>query len=482
MSARWATPLLIGAIVLALARPSSAQQDAAPRVLDWDTGANKSYLIPALEIPAFILALNVFNRNVLDSKDYDSDGNTIWKNLRTAPGLDHDPFKINQIGHPYQGSIYYGFARSSGLNYWESLAYTFLGSFLWETAGERVPPSINDHIATTLGGSFVGEAMFRMASLLLEGGGATPGFWREVGAALLSPSTGFNRLAFGERFRPVFPSRNPEVFIRLRTGVTLTSDVTNSAPTVNARRQEASLDYHMLYGLPGKPGYEYTRPFDFFLFEFTGIPNATIANNAIENATIRGLLAGRTYAVGDDYRGIWGVFGGYEYISPQVFSLASTNVSLGTVAQWWLAPKVALQGTALGGIGFGAAGTVGDRAERDYHYGAIPEVLLNLRLIFGERAMLEASGRQYHVLGTGSGGGTGANSLGREMINRGTVGATVRVYGPHALSFHYTVSTRDTDAPNRNERYQSVQTFTLAYNFLGHTRFGATEWRPDDKR
>jgi hypothetical protein len=165
-----------------------------------------------------------------------------------------------------------------------------------------------------------------------------------------------------------------------------------------------------------------------------------------------------------------------------VFSLASTNVSLGTVAQWWLAPKIALQGTVLGGIGFGAAGTVGDRAERDYHYGVIPEVLLNLRLIFGERAMLEASGRQYHVLGTGSGGGTSANNLGREMINRGTVGATVRVYGPHALSFHYTVSTRDTDAPNRNERYQSVQTFTLAYNFLGHTRFGATEWRPDDKR
>jgi len=28
----------------------------------------------------------------------------------------------------------------------------------------------------------------------------------EVGAALISPSTGFNRLVFGERFAPVFPS------------------------------------------------------------------------------------------------------------------------------------------------------------------------------------------------------------------------------------------------------------------------------------
>jgi hypothetical protein len=24
-----------------------------------------------------------------------------------------------------------------------------------------------------------------------------------------------------------------------------------------------------------------------------------------------------------------------------------------------------------------------------------------------------------------------------------------------------------------------VQTVTISYNFLGHTRFGAVEWRPD---
>src|SRR5258708_1037000 len=32
-------------------------------VLDWNTGANKSLAIPSYEIPAFLTALNLFNRS-----------------------------------------------------------------------------------------------------------------------------------------------------------------------------------------------------------------------------------------------------------------------------------------------------------------------------------------------------------------------------------------------------------------------------------
>ncbi|HMH51469.1 MAG TPA: DUF3943 domain-containing protein [Candidatus Acidoferrum sp.] len=472
---RVASVLCAGALLLGLVVPGTV--GAEPPVLDWDTGAGKSYVIPAAEIAAFLFGLNQVNRHVSGETDYDSEPDTWWKNFRTAPGFDRDPFGINQLGHPYQGSVYYGLARSAGLNYWESLLYTIGGSVAWETFGEKTRPSANDHIATGIAGTFVGEALFRMASLLLEHGGETPGFWRELGAAVLSPPTGFNRLVFGERFRPVFPSRDPALFVRLRVGATLTTNVTNEAPSVAAKRQEGSLDYYMTYGLPGKPGYRYTRPFDFFLFEFTAVPNATSAANAIENVTIRGLLLGKDYDVGDDYRGVWGLFGGYEYLSPQVFRVASTNLSVGTVAQWWLTRTLALQGMAFAGIGFGAAGTVGDQDERDYHYGVIPEGLLSLRLIAGELAMLEASGRQYHVIGTGSGGGPGVDTFGREVINRGTVGLTVRVFGPHAIGLHYVVSSRNATPTNRRETHQTVETVTLSYNFLGHSRFGAVEWR-----
>jgi len=471
------------ALTLALLAPpaAAAEESAGRTVLDWDTGAGKSYLIPALEVPGFIFGLNQFNRHVLGGNDYDTDWDSIWRNLRTAPVFDTDPFSVNQIGHPYQGSIYYGLARSAGLNFWESFGYTLFGSFLWETAGETTLPSINDYVTTSVGGSFVGEAAFRMASLLLEGGGETPGLWRELGAALISPSTAFNRLLFGERFKPVFPSRDPAIFIRLRLGATLTADVSNANLSQNVKRQEGSADFYMTYGLPGKPGYQYTRPFDFFLFEFTGVPNADSPQNLIENVTIRGLLAGTKYEVGDDYRGVWGLFGGYEYLSPQIFRIATTNLALGTVAQWWLTRTLALQGTALAGAGFGAAGTVGDKDERDYRYGVTPEVLLNLRLIASDLAMLEAAARQYWVVGVGAGGSPLAERFGHEVINRASAALTVRVYGPHALSIGYTATTRDGHLAGAGaDRHQSVQTVTLSYNFLGHTRFGAVEWRPSE--
>ena len=116
---------------------------------------------------------------------------------------------------------------------------------------------------------------------------------------MISPPTGLNRLVFGDRFKPVFPSRDPAVYIRLRLGATLTTDVNNAVGLSEGfKRQEGSGEFSMIYGLPGKPGYQYTRPFDFFHFEFTAVPNADSVGNAIENFTVRGLLAGKKYAGG----------------------------------------------------------------------------------------------------------------------------------------------------------------------------------------
>jgi hypothetical protein len=449
--------------------------------LSWETGAGKSYIIPALEIPAFLLLLNGYDRlaypNAVEDgkKVYSSNLSTFRDHVLHGPWVvDQDAFAVNQFAHPYQGSMYHGFARSAGLNYWESLLYDNVGSFLWEMGGETTPPSINDQIASGIGGSFFGEALFRMASLVLEGDGEKPGFWRELGATVLSPPTGINRLAFGDRFKPVFPSHDPATFWRLRLGVSLNSDPNDPGGSSTINRHEATADFSMAYGLPGKPGYSYTRPFDYFHFEFTSLGNA---DNPFDDIMIRGLLLGKKYEAGNTYRGIWGLYGGYDYISPHIFRVSSTSVSLGTTFQWWLSRAIALQGSALGGIGYAAAGNVTQVGERDYHYGVAPQGLLSLRLILGDRAMFDLTGRAYYLTGMG-----GGDPGGSETIDRLNMGFTVRIYGRHALGIQYIASLRDAHYPDRADSHQTTGTYSLVYTLLGGNGFGAVEWRDADRR
>jgi hypothetical protein len=100
-------------------------------------------------------------------------------------------------------------------------------------------------------------------------------------------------------------------------------------------------------------------------------------------------------------------------------------------------------------------------------------------VIVGERVMLDAMGRQYYVAGRGKGGEISTSDFGSEIISRVNLGFTVRVWGPHGIGVQYLLSTRDTNVQGVGDRHQRVETVNLTYNFLGHTRFGAVEWRPD---
>ena len=451
------------------------------QTLPRETGAGKSYFIPALELPGFILLLNGYDRLAYPNeysggkKTYSTNWSTFRNHVVHGPwGIDRDAFAMNQFNHPYQGSMYHGFARSAGLNYWEALLYDNAGSFLWETYGENTNPSINDQIASGIGGSYFGEALFRMANLVLEGDGGKPGFWQELGAALLSPPTGFNRLTFGNRFKTVFPSNNPAIFWRLRIGANMNKHLSDQGVLGTSKKTQAIGDFILAYGLPGKPGYRYTRPFDYFHFEFTTLGNA---HNPFDNIMIRGLLLGTDYEVGKSYCGIWGLYGGYDYISPHIFRISSTSASLGTTYQWWLSRMVALQGTVLGGVGYAAAGNETQPVAssdnptedvRDYHYGIAPQGLLALRLILGDRALFDLTGRAYYVSGMGS-----DDPGGNETIERLNMGFTVRIYNRHALGIGYIASIRDAQFSNRADTHQSTGTVSIVYTWLGDTKFGA---------
>ncbi len=461
---------------------ASIYEPTAKPLLSWDNEAGKSYLIPAIEIPTFILLLNGLDRLIYPDeiergdKEYESTLSTTWDHLVHGRwGIDDDNYNMNQFLHPQQGLVFHGIARSSGLNFWESTAYATAGSFLWELYGETMPPSVNDLIASGIGGSFFGESFFRMANLLLENSEGKPGFWRELGATLLSPPVGFNRLVFGERHQSLFPSHDPATFLRLRLGINLNTGENNDRRFGAIDSSHATADGIMDYGLPGKPGYRYTRPFDYFHASFSVIDREEYA---VENVMIHGLLWGNAYEAGDTYRGLWGLYGGYDYLAPasDSFRASTTSASIGTTFQWWLSREVALQGSVLGGIGYGAAGSIAGRDERDYHYGVTPQGLLTLRLLIGDWAMLDLTGHEFYV------SSKGATESGTENIVRLNAGLTVRLTGRHALGVRYVVSNRDMNYSNLPEKHQTAGTISLFYTFLSDTKFGAVEWRDKNAR
>jgi hypothetical protein len=456
------------ALALACAAGATRAQDApAP-----DAETESGFALPALEVVAFDLLLSNFNRATSRSHDYDVSWHSIEHNLRGPWVVDNDPFAVNQFGHPYQGSLYHSIGRSLGLNYWQASALTFAGSAWWEITGEKTPPSKNDQVASGIAGSFFGEPLFRMAHLVGDHS-SVPAAWRPWLASAISPPAGFNRLAFGSRYGAVFEDHDPAYYSRLHVGGSrVTND--NFATASGVKTYAAQVDYAMDYGLPGKPGYSYNRPFDYFNFEA-----ALSSSNAVENLTSNGMLLGDHYALGDRVRGIAGIYGGYEYLAPQVYHVSSTSVSIGTTLQWWASERVAVQAGLSGGIGYAAASTILHRigdpvSDRDYHYGMAPRAAMNLRVIGVDRVSLDVAGRMVSL------GRIARRQAGRDDISRLETALTWRISGPHAVGLSYVWSHRSAAFPSSVDQRQTLGQFGIYYTLLGQQDFGAVEWRHPD--
>ena len=437
--------------------------DLGSSAAEGEKKGNKSYAIPAAEIVGFEFILNRIDRWIYGGSDYSVTAGSIKRNLHHPWVVDNDPYNINQLGHPYQGSMYYGFARSAGLNFWESMGYTFAGSALWEVAGETTLPSRNDQVASGIAGGFLGESLFRMANLVLEKGDSN---WREVSAALISPPTGFNRLAFRERFDKVLNSKNPAYYSRVQVGASGMTRLREGEST-DLKRGELLVDYSMDYGLPGKPGYRYDRPWDYFNFQITAS-----SANLVENLSTRGLILGTNYEAGERYRGLWGLYGSYDYISPQLFRVSSTALSLGTTGELRLANQIDVQGTVLAGVGYAGVGTLHGALDTDYHYGTAPQALVALRFIFGDRWALDTTVRDFFVSKVG-----GTGSGGHDNIARADATLTVRIRREHGVALKYLWSRRDATFANQGDVSQVLATVGLYYVYLGRERFGAVDWR-----
>jgi hypothetical protein len=419
-----------------------------------------------MEILGFQFVLNRVDHAFVRPDDYRVNMGSIRRNLHSSWVEDRDPFEINQMGHPYQGSVYFNIARSNGLTFWESLGYAFAGSAVWEVAGETTQPSRNDQITTSFGGSFLGESLYRMANLVLDRGDGSSRQWREAGVALVSPAVEYNRQrGMSRRAAALWAGATPATFSRLELGASNPSS-SNVGPSLVTKNREAAVDFALEYGLPGKEGYTYHKPFDYFLFR------ARVSNvNGLESLTSRGLLFGAPYGSGAHLRGIAGVYGSYDYLSPQLFRIASTGVSLGSNAQLWLADGLALQGHASAGVGYTATGTIRASSNGQYHYGFAPQTMLGLRLIYGDKFSFDLSSSAFF-----DGKITSPDTGGSDRVLRGDASVTYRVSGPHALTLKYITSRRGFSFPNVVERQQRFDSVGLYYTYQTGRGMGAVSW------
>jgi Domain of unknown function (DUF3943) len=358
--------------------------------------------VPAAEALAFHFALlgfsNLITRQSFAAISADSiashfDGRRPWT-------LDTDYFLTNQFGHPYQGNLAFTAARSSGLNFWWASLYPFFSSLAWEAFFEVDAPSINDQITTTLGGIFLGEVFFRSALMLLEG---TPNPVQRVLSALLDPVGTANRRLFDGQYSASDVDLAPPFWGELEAGATVTS-VLGLANIINVpllrQGPQGQLYGEVIYGLPGNPAFRYRFPFSHFSIS-AGTSFPGVVSHA--NLYIRGLLVGGQLGnASGSLRGVWGVFGLYDFASNSYLRVSSVGLGLGTTFQWQLSRSVFLQGTFLaGGVPYGSAGDLGldENVARNYHVGAGAQFIGELRLLHVNAGILKLQVRNWVLAG-----------------------------------------------------------------------------------
>jgi hypothetical protein len=447
------------AAVLACGLTAACAARAATPGLTSDGGGHRSYVLPAIEVVAMDALVNLAGRQLQDPAAYDVTPHSIRRNLRGPWVVDDDPFEINQFGHPYQGAMYHGIARSNGLGYWTSVAYTFAGSALWEIAGETTPPSRNDQIASGIAGSFLGEPLFRISRLLLERADNGPGVWRTLASVLASPPAGINQLLVGDPSGSYRPDAVAFSDIRVQFGTTAVTDDAShpeSSLTLNRPHLRLSMDY----GYPGNAAYRHDHPFDYFRVE------GSVSAEGLEQLSTRGLVAGADYGAGS-VGGIWGLYGTYDYFAPDDFRFSSTAFSFGTTLQAALSESLVLQSSGLLGGGYVAA-QAPEQRDSENHYGVAPQALANVRLIAGRRAALDLTAREYFVSAIG-GFGTGQ----RDLIFIGDASLAIRVYQKHALGLTFQRASRRADILEGPDQTLARSRVGVFYTFLGSGGFGA---------
>ncbi len=277
----------------------------------WNDGRT-NFWKAAAEAAGINVLVHCFDRFVMNEEFAKVTFKTIGHNIRHGFVWDNDQFSTNLFAHPYHGNLYFNAARSSGLSFWQSAPYAFGGSLMWEIAGEREPPAINDLMATTMGGICIGEVTHRVSELILND--STRGFrrfLREAAATLINPMGGFNRIIKGSAWRVrsssnkyYDPSKTPLDF-SISAGTRYLSD----DGALFRGEWNPYINIFLEYGAPFQSNS--TKPYDFFTLEATvGLSSNQPLVNRLH---IVGRIWGKSIETNNDMEVEMGIFQHFNY-------------------------------------------------------------------------------------------------------------------------------------------------------------------------
>ncbi len=352
-----------------------------------------------------------------------------WKeNLLSGFEWDDNNFDTNQFAHPYHGSMYFCAARANGFDHWESIAFNFAGSAMWEYFGETHHASINDWISTSVGGIALGEVLHRFSWMILDqeatGRSRT---WREIGGLVVNPMGSINRMITGDltRVGPNPPGRYPESFqAAMRYGLRFTGEE-------NLGNADTTRFFMRLRTVHGDPaGGECLTPFDVFSFDAqVNFDDSKLVGR------VRALGLLRSWAMHQGERASWyfATVSNYDYINNRAYTYGGQSLGgsiLGRVKSddWTMDAGIGLNWIVLGATSSDYESYTG----RSYDYGPGGGAKLFAVLRHRGRYVLALESDLYHLRIMN---GTDANHLVTE--NRLTVGLPLR--GPLGIGAEYSV-------------------------------------------
>lgn len=276
---------------------------------------------------------------------------TAWSNMKVGFEWDPNSFMTNQFMHPFHGNLYFNAGRNNGYTYWQSAMWAFAGSLFWEMAGETYPGAINDWVSTSVGGMAIGEATYRTAAYLRDNGATGAGrTFREIGATIVNPVAGFNRLIRGETGRigenPEWS--RPDFFL---THIDLGGRrVGEGNLGSGADNTTGFLRFGVTYGDPFRGAHE--RPFDSFTADLQVYFRDKGPLGALR---VNGIVWGSALSDGDESR-LFVIDQNYEYQNNLAFEYGGQSFGSSFMARFRPSPeldidtKVGINGVLLGAV------------------------------------------------------------------------------------------------------------------------------------